>query len=119
MTNFVFGMFVGIIVFGMVIILVDQLRGRGFKLNTNPIDIIVGFGVWVKDKMTASATKMAERKVARDYAEQDEYYAKHYKYNSERLDAMDQAAVEQDTDEGDEDMAYIDSMVDFCEGKAF
>ena len=117
MTNFIIGMFVGMATFGVIIILVDQLRGRGFKINTNPIDIIVGCFVWIKEKMVASATKFAERRVRDKFAEEEEYYAKHYKWNSERLDAMDQAVVEQDTDEGDEDMAYIDSMVDFCEGK--
>jgi hypothetical protein len=115
MNNFIIGMFVGMITVGVVIIIVDQLRGRGFNLNF--FDILAGIYIWIREKMVASATKFAERRVARDYAEQDEYYAKHYKYNSERLDAMDKAVVESDTDEGDEDMAYIDSMVDFCEGR--
>ena len=119
MTNFIMGILAGFAIFGAIIILVDQLRHRGFNINFNPIDILGGVLASIRDKMTEYATAVAERRANEEFADEEAHYAKHSMWNSERLDILD-AIYEVDeelADEVDADMEYINSMVDFCEGK--
>lgn len=119
MTNFIIGMLVGMATLGVIIIVVDQLTGLGVNINTNPKDIIVGIVEWIRVKANTSAKKFAEHRVKQKFADEDEYYSKHSRWNPERIDAMESVFEVEDelAEELDLDMEFVDRMVDFCEGK--
>lgn len=119
MNNFIIGMLVGMATLGVIVIIVDQLRSRGFNINTNPIDILSGVGMWIWEKMNVSAKKLAKRRVDEEFADEDKYYGRHEKWSSERLEAVDAIFEVEDEEEDDEDIDWdlIDRMVEFCEGK--
>ena len=119
MNNFIIGILVGMALFGVIVIIVDQLRGRGWNINTNPIDIFSGFAMWVWDKANESAKKVAQRRVDMEFEDEEEYYGRHEKWSRERLDAVDAIFEVEEEEEYDEDvdMELINRMVEFCEGK--
>lgn len=110
MTNFIIGMLAGMATVGIIIIIVDQLRTRGY--STNPIEILGGVLLWFWDTMNHLAKRGAEWSVKRKYPyEKDEFI------DEKRIEAEDAVyeIVEDLLD--DEEMEFIDNMVDYCEGK--
>ena len=112
MTNFIAGILTGFIIFGVIIIIVDQLRTRGF--STNPIDILGGVLLYIVEAMKRSAKRVAEWSVKRKYP-----YAKDEYIDEARIEAEDEVLdiYDEDAMYDEAEMEFIDNMVDFCEGK--
>lgn len=120
MINFITGMLVGMATVGIIIIIVDQLRTRGY--STNPIDILGGVLLALWDGLNRLAKKAAEWSVKRDMDDEERYVGKHEVSNEARMDAMEEVYEEGVYDDGeefveDEDMNFIDLAVAHCEGK--
>lgn len=120
MTNFIIGMLVGMATVGIIIIIVDQLRGRGY--STNPIDILGGVILALWDGLSNLAKRAAEWSVKRKMKDEDHYVGMHEVMNEARMDAMEEVFEEGLYDDGekfieDEDMNFIDLAVAHCEGK--
>ena len=112
MTNFVTGMLVGMATVGVIIIAVDQLRGRGFNLN--PIDILGGVLVWLWDRFYDLANYIFKACPDRGTPEYEALWSDaHYVPDGDYLFECE----EQLAREVDPDMEFINSMVNYCEGK--
>lgn len=112
MINFITGMLVGMATVGIIIIIVDQLRGRGY--STNPIDIFgwVILAIW--DGLSNLAKKTDEWSVKRKNP-----YAKDEYIDEARIEAEDEVLdiYDEDAMYDEAEMEFIDNMVDFCEGR--
>ena len=120
MINFITGMLVGMATVGIIIIIVDQLRTRGY--STNPIDILGGVILAIWDGLNRLAKRGAEWSVKRKMKDEDHYVGMHEVMNEARMDAMEEVYEEGLYDDGeefieDEDMNFIDLAVAHCEGK--
>lgn len=107
MINFIAGILVGFLIFGVTVILIDKFLCKDF--DTSPIDILGGvlFGIWYgvsrlfknigenarRSGYISDATELYPDDFIEDDFEEEEFI---------------------DEDVGDEVMVYIDSMVDFC-----
>lgn len=109
MINFITGMLVGMATVGIIIIVVDQLRGRGY--STNPIDIFGGVLLYIWDAMNRSAKKIANIKWSSK--REDDYI------DEKRIAAEDSVIESYDEDAmyDEAEMDHIDDVVLFCEGK--
>lgn len=112
MTNFIAGILTGFIIFGIIIIIVDQLRTRGY--STNPIDIFGGVILAIWDGLSNLAKRTAEWSVKRKNP-----YAKDEYIDEARIEAEDEVLdiYDEDAMYDEAEMEFIDNMVDFCEGK--
>ena len=95
MITFIAGMLTGFLVFAIVVVLIDHFLYA--DQDVNPIDIVGGVLTWLRDGFV----KLVNRGVRRPG----------YIADAELFQPTARTRV---TDEGDEDMAYIDSVVEFC-----
>ena len=120
MTNFIAGMLAGMATVGIIIIIVDQLRTRGY--STNPVEILGGVILAIWEGLSNMAKRGAELSVKRKMKDEERYVGKHEVMNEARMDAMEEVFEEGVYDDGeefieDEDMNFIDLAVAHCEGR--
>ena len=120
MINFITGMLAGMATVGIIIIIVDQLRTRGY--STNPVEILGGVILAIWEGLSNMAKRGAELSVKRKMKDEERYVGKHEVMNEARMDAMEEVFEEGVYDDGeefieDEDMNFIDLAVAHCEGR--
>ena len=93
MVTFIAGVLTGFAIFAIIVVLVDQFLYP--DKDVNPIDIVRYCLLWIRDRVVKLVNSGSRRA---GYVADAELF-------------QPTAMV---TDEGDDDMAYIDRVIDFC-----